>query len=146
VSGVVKALDTTVIITQFPTKEGGKMRLAKALTIILMFFFIAGASCQQTLKTPDQMSPKERATFALTLYNNAFANYNAQFVVTPKPMSDEIKNYFQAYKKVMEAAWPIVSTYSALVNVGGTPTPEQEQQILKLIYQLQSMLMGGTLS
>ena len=122
------------------------MKLAKVLLVILSFMFIAGASCQQNIKSPDQMTPKERGVLILTLYNNAFANYNAQFAVTPKPMSNELKDYFQSYKKVMEVAWPVISTYTSIVNIGGTPTPEQEEQILKLIYQLQSMLMQGGLA
>ena len=118
------------------------MRLVKpVLTLVALVAFVACAN--QQLKTPDQMSPKERGTFALTLYNNAFTNYNAQFAATPQPMSKESKEYFQGYKKVMEVAWPVISGYSAVVNVGGVPTPEQEQQLIQLIYQLQAMLMKG---
>jgi hypothetical protein len=121
------------------------MKLVKALSIILVFFFISGATCQQNLKTPDQMSPKERATFIVTLYNNAYSNYNTQFAATPKPMKSVMKDYFVGYKKVMETAWPVISAYTAIVNVGGVPTPEQELQIIELIYQLQAMLTkGGT--
>ena len=118
--------------------------ITKLGVVLLMFCFIAGASCQQNVKTPDQMTPKERGAFVLTLYNNAFANYNTQFATTPKPMSSSTAEYFRAYKKVMEATWPPISAYAAIVNIGGTPTPEQEQEIIKLIYQLQTMLMGVT--
>lgn len=117
--------------------------ISRLLMILILSFFVAGASCQQNIKTPDQMSPKERGTLALTLYNNAFVNYNAQFTATPRPMSNEMKNYFQGYKKAMEAAWPLISSYTAIVNIGGTPSPEEEKQIIELIYNLQALLMKG---
>jgi hypothetical protein len=93
--------------------------------------------------TPDQMTSKERGVLALTLYNNALNNYNIQFAATPQPMTQASKDYFKAYKKVMEVAWPVISAYTAVVNIGGVPTPEQEAELLKFIYQLQAMLMQG---
>ena len=115
----------------------------KVSICFFLFLFIAGASCQQQVLTPDQMSPKQRATFAMNLYSNAYDNYLAQFSVTPQPIIGATKDYFQSYKKIMEVAYPIVTTYSQITVIGGTPTPEQEQQILTLIYQLQAMLMKG---
>lgn len=117
-------------------------KVARFSILILVALFIAGASCQNNIKTPDQMTPKERGVLALTLYNNAFANYNAQFMATPKPLNSVEQDYFKAYKGMMEVAWPVISAYTAVVNVGGVPTPEQEQQIILLIYKLQAILMG----
>jgi hypothetical protein len=120
-------------------------RIARVALVLMLALFVAGASCQQQIKTPDKMTPKERGALALTLYNNAFNNYNAQFAATPQPMSAAMKDYFRGYKAAMEVAWPTISGYTAIVGVGGVPTPEQEKQIIALIYQLQAMLMqaGG---
>lgn len=115
--------------------------MKKILMLIAVAALVVGCAGQQ-VKTPDQMTAKERGAFTLTLYNNAFANYNAQFAATPKPMAADMVNYFQGYKKVMEAAWPVISAYVSLVNVGGTPTPDQEAQIVQLIYQLQAILIA----
>ena len=117
-------------------------RALQSTVVLMMIWFIMGASCQQNVKTPDQMTAKERGAFTLMLYNNAFANYNAQFAATPKPMAADMANYFQGYKKVMEASWPVISAYVSLVNMGGTPTPDQEAQIVQLIYQLQAILIA----
>ena len=116
--------------------------MKQAIILLISLALLAGCAGQQ-IKTPDQMTPKERGALALTLYNNAFANYNAQFAATPKPMSAEMKNYFQGYKAAMEVAWPTISAYTAIVGVGGVPSAEQEQQIINLIYQLQAMLAKG---
>lgn len=116
--------------------------MRRAIILLITLALVTGCAGQQ-IKTPDQMTPKERGAFVLTLYNNAFANYNAQFAATPQPMSPDMKNYFQGYKKVMETAWPVISGYTAIVGVGGVPSAEQEQQIINLIYQLQAMLAKG---
>ena len=116
------------------------MRKLKILTLILAVAFLA--SCAgQNIKTPDQMTSKERATFVLGLYNNAYSNYNIQFAATKRPFNKEMAGYFQGYKSVMESAWPVISTYAAVAQSGGTPTVEQEQMIIALIYQFQTILM-----
>jgi hypothetical protein len=89
------------------------------------------------------MTPKQRASFAMNLYSNAYDNYLAQFAATPTPITGDQQKYFQAYKSFMLWAEPIVTIYSQVTAAGGTPTPEQERQILNLIYQLQAMLLKG---
>jgi hypothetical protein len=120
------------------------MKTAKyVLAVLLLGFVCIGAMCQQQILTPDKMTVKQRATFAMNLYSNAYDNYLAQFAATPQPITGATKEYFQAYKQMMEVAYPIVTTYSQIAVIGGTPSPEQEQAILTLIYQMQAILMKG---
>ena len=113
--------------------------MKKLLSLLLIIGLLAG--CAGLAKTPDQMTSKERATYVMTLYNNAYTNYNAQYSATPRPFSKEMAIYFQGYKRVMESAWPIISVYASVAQTNGTPTQEQEQAIISLIYQLQSILI-----
>ena len=115
----------------------------RAIVVLAILALMIGCA-NQSVMTPDQMTPKQRATFSMNLYSNAYDNYLAQFAATPKPITGDQKKYFDAYKQFMVYAEPIVTAYSQLTVTGGTPTPEQEQQILNLIYQLQAMLMKGT--
>lgn len=115
----------------------------RVLVVFILAVFVMGAQCQQQILTPDQMTPKQRATFAMNLYSNAYDNYLAQFAATPQPITGVTKEYFQSYKKMMEVAHPIVTLYSQTVTVGGTPTADQEQALLTLIYQMQALLMKG---
>lgn len=120
------------------------MKKPISIACLLLCLAMALAACAGTqIKTPDKMTPTERGAFVLVLYNNAFANYHAQYAATPQPMGAEVKDYFRAYKRAMESAWPVISAYAAIVNVGGIPTAEQEQQIISLIYQMQAMLLQG---
>ena len=119
------------------------MTKTKVFIVFVILALAIGCASQQVL-TPDQMTPKQRATFSMNLYSNAYDNYLAQFAATPKPVTGDQKKYFDSFKAFMLYAEPIVTAYSQLTVVGGVPTPEQEQQILNLIYQLQAMLMKGT--
>jgi hypothetical protein len=113
--------------------------------ILVLIALVAGCTLNSQLQTPAEMSPKGRAALAMTLYNNAWDNYQAQFAATPQPMSKDMVNYFQGYKAVMVTAEPMVRLYDSTVAAGGLPTPEQEQAIISMIYQLQAMLVkkGG---
>ena len=116
----------------------------RRLTVLFIMCVLLVVGCNgMQVTTPDKMTAKERGVLALSLYNNAFNNYNIQFAATPQPMTQASKDYFKAYKKVMELAWPTISAYTSIVNIGSTPTPEQEAELIKFIYQLQAMLMQG---
>lgn len=114
--------------------------------IVILIALAALTACVSTgLVTPDKMTPQGRAAFVLQLYNNADTNYRAQFAATPAPMAEDMKQYFRTYKSVLENAAPAIDLYATTIKSGGLPTPEQEQQILTIIYKLQAMLVkqGG---
>ena len=119
------------------------MRRLAIVPIILILLVIGCASTG--LVTPDQMTPQGKAAFVLQLYNNADTNYRAQFEATPKPMAEDMKQYFRTYKAVLEGTAPVIDLYATTIKSGGLPTPDQEQQILTIIYKLQAMLVkkGG---
>ena len=108
--------------------------------LIILVFLLVG--CATTgLVTPDQMTPQARSTFSLQLYNNADANYRAQFAATPRPMTEDMKQYFRTYRTVLDNVAPIIDLYAVTVKSGGLPTPEQEQTLLGIIYRLQALLV-----
>lgn len=121
------------------------MRQKRQLNFLIIFILLLVGCASTGLVTPDQMTPQGRAAFVLQMYNNADTNYRAQFAATPVPMAEDMKQYFRTYKVVLENAAPIIDLYASTVKSGGLPTPDQEQQILTIIYKLQAMLMkkGG---
>ena len=121
------------------------MKRGRIVVPILLCIMLLTGCATTGLVTPDQMTPQGRASFVLQLYNNADTNYRAQFAATPAPMAEDMKQYFRTYKAVLEGAAPVVDLYASTVKSGGLPTPDQEQQILTIIYKLQAMLVkkGG---
>ena len=122
-----------------------KKNRVRTVTVILIALAALMGCATQGLVTPDKMTPQGKAAFVLQLYNNADTNYRAQFAASPLPMSDDMKQYFRTYKAVLENASPVINLYVTTVKSGGLPTPDQEQQILTIIYKLQAMLVkqGG---
>lgn len=121
-------------------------RASRVFVILVLVLFMAGASCQQQgggVLSPTEMTPKQRAVFAMTLYNNAWDGYQAQFAATPQPITGATKEYFQAYKTMMAAVYPAILVYDQTVQAGATPTPDQEQALITIIYQLQAILIKG---
>ena len=119
--------------------------MKRHLNYLIIFIFLLVGCATTGLVTPDQMTPQGRAAFVLQLYNNADTNYRAQFAATPAPMAEDMKQYFRTYKNVLENAAPMIDLYATTVKSGGLPTPEQEQQILTIIYKIQAILVkkGG---
>jgi hypothetical protein len=116
------------------------------IVTVMLIALVALIGCATTgLVTPDKMTPQGKAAFTLQLYNNADANYRAQFAASPKPMTEDMKQYFRTYKAVLEGASPMIDLYVTTVKSNGLPTPEQEANILTIIYKLQAMLVkvGG---
>jgi len=117
----------------------------KIVTVMLIALVALMGCATPGLVTPDQMTPQGKAAFVLQLYNNADSNYRAQFAATPAPMAEDMKQYFRTYKAVLENSAPVIDLYASTVKSGGLPTPDQEQQLLTIIYKLQAMLVkkGG---
>jgi len=117
----------------------------KIATVMLIALVALMGCATQGLVTPDKMTPQGKAAFVLQLYNNADSNYRAQFAATPAPMAEDMKQYFRTYKAVLENSAPVIDLYASTVKSGGLPTPDQEQQLLTIIYKLQAMLVkkGG---
>ena len=117
----------------------------RIVTVMLIALVALMGCATQGLVTPDKMTPQGKAAFVLQLYNNADSNYRAQFAATPAPMADDMKQYFRTYKAVLENSAPVIDLYVTTVKSGGLPTPDQEQQLLTIIYKLQAMLVkkGG---
>lgn len=121
------------------------MNQKRRLNFLIILALILAGCATTGLVTPDQMTPQGRAAFVLQVYNNADTSYRAQFAATPAPMDEHMKQYFRTYKAVLENVAPVIDLYVSTVKSGGLPTPDQEQQILTIIYKLQAMLMkkGG---
>lgn len=111
--------------------------------LVLILLLVVVSCINKVYKTPTEMSPKERAVLAMKMYNNAYNDYIRQFESTEVPFSDEAVSYFKTYKSVLQAAWPVISAYDTLASVNAQPTPEQDQQIVDLIYHLESMVKGA---
>jgi hypothetical protein len=90
-----------------------------------------------TLKPIGDMTPKEKATFFMGVYNAQADDYKAM-VAKPNLAEDQIK-ILHAKKKVLTKVYPLIKTHNVYVDNGAKPTAESEQAIMDLLNQLTSM-------
>ena len=107
-----------------------------ALCIAMALTFIV-AGCASQVQQFQDMSPKEKATFFMKVYNGQFDNYQAQS--TNPDLTDEQKKMLKVKYDLLKTMWPLVNAYNMVVDAGSTPGPQTEQELLNLIDQLAAM-------
>lgn len=108
--------------------------------MVIVFACLLLASCMHkpgTLKPIGDMTPKEKATFFMGVYNAQADDYKAM-VAKPNLAEDQIK-ILHAKKKVLTKVYPLIKTHNVYVDNGAKPTAESEQAIMDLLNQLTSM-------
>lgn len=108
--------------------------------MVIVFACLLLASCMHqpgTLKPIGDMTPKERATFFMGVYNAQAEDYKAM-VAKPNLTEDQIK-ILHAKKKVLTEVYPLIKTHNVYVDNGAKPTAESEQAIMDLLNRLTSM-------
>jgi disulfide oxidoreductase YuzD len=122
------------------------------LLLMVLIFLMALSSCAMgTAKSISEMTPKEKTTFMLGVYNSQYADYMSQtgyswdgekkeYVKISTPtLSDERKEVLKKKKEILTKLYPLIKIYDSTVNSGAAPNREVEQQIFDLLNNLQSM-------
>lgn len=112
------------------------------LSLAIACFLVAGSigGCQlDNLKPFSEMSPKEKATFFLSVYNSSDVNYRA---MAARPDLTEVqKETLRKKREIMVAVYPLLKSYSTYVEGGVIPSPELEQAVLNHIDQLTTLVV-----
>lgn len=108
-----------------------------ALTIICVMFLVACAT--NGVKSLDDMTHKERATWMMGVYNSQARDYKA--MVARPDLADSQKEMLRQKKALLTQLWPMVNTYTTYVDSGVVPTREVEDQIIKIINDLAALAL-----
>lgn len=101
-----------------------------ALVVSLVFL----ASCAGVeLKNPAEMTPKERATFAMKLFVKQAQDVQA---LEKQPLTPEIRALVEQKKALLKQAAVVIDLYNGYIDGGLKPTPAMEAQLLDVINQL----------
>ena len=96
--------------------------------MLLMALMIAGCTANVGLVPPEQMQPRELATYAMRVYNQQFDGY-MQKAALPN-LSDAEKKILQVQKKWLDGAWPVIRTFNYYVDNGQMASQELKQQLI----------------
>jgi hypothetical protein len=96
--------------------------------MLLLAFLIAGCTANVGLVPPEQMSPRELATYSMRVYNQIFDNV-MQKAALPN-LSDAEKTVLKTQKKWLDGAWPVIRTYNFYIEQGQMASMELRQQLI----------------
>ncbi len=111
------------------------------LAIIVVLIFIVGCVTfnVEGPKRISEMTPKERATWFLGVYNAQDKDYRN--MVVRSDLANDQKEILREKKKIMTQVYPMIKTYNIYVDSGAVPTKETEDQIIKLINDLTALII-----
>ena len=110
---------------------------AAVLAAIAITVIIAALLVMYGCATTQPLTAKQRATVILGVYN---AEYNDTMAIMSSPTSTPAQRAMGAKKKViLTQIWPLLKIYTSIVDGGGTPDQQTEDQLMKLINQLTTM-------
>lgn len=113
------------------------------LSILLMAAItiscIPQAGKEAGVKPLAEMTPKEKATWMMGVYNAQAADYKRMVVRTD--LTDDQKDILRQKKVIAVQVWPLINTYRTYVNAGAVPIREVEDQIIALINDLTVLVL-----
>ena len=113
--------------------------LSLAIALAVSFSCIPQAGKGEGIKPLSEMTPKEKATWMMSIYSSQAEDYKR--MVKRPDLTNEQKAILRNKKDVAKQVWPLINTYRTYVNSGAVPTREVEEQIFKLINDLTVLVL-----
>lgn len=102
------------------------------------------AGCANNGKSITSMSPKEKAAFAMSMYNSAFDDYKFQFEqMSADGLDGAEKSFLEGYLKTLEKAYRAIGVYNNYAASGTVATPEAEAAMVAAVRELTALLAKG---
>lgn len=110
--------------------------MRKLIIPIVILMFVIG--CTQNIKPISEMTPKEKATFFLSVYNDQAINYKT--LASDPTLTEDQKVILRQKKKLMTEVYPLIFLYSSHVDSGEVPDHATEMAIINYLDRLGKMV------
>lgn len=114
-----------------PAPVGSKMSI---VALLLSFGLIANCTMDVPLKTIDEMSPKQKAAFMMSVYNSEYDNY--LYVSTRDNLTEDQKVILRKKKAALTKVYPLIESYSDYIAAGALPSEAKEKAIINLLDEI----------
>jgi hypothetical protein len=105
------------------------------LCLVLFLCCFAG-SCQNTgLQDPAKMSPEQKATGMMNVYNLQYDSYQSS--VAQSNLTDVQKTVLEVKRQTLMEVWPLIRLYAWTVRNGQVPQDQLESNIKRLLGKLE---------
>ena len=102
------------------------MRTMKVVMLMVLVLFIAGCATFGGGKTYKDMTPKEKSTYFMGIYNKQYADTLAM-ANTPNLTEDQ-KKVVRTKKEILTKAWPMIRHMTQSPQGAGLRQPMQKQR------------------
>ena len=122
------------------------MRKFKWVGVILALIMVAGCATMNMGDVPwnvqiKEWQPKQKADFIMSLWLSEKQTYDIMNAIENKP--DDLVKALESKYQILEKSRVPIRMYASIVNSGGVPNAEDEQQIIDWLRQLQIQLVYG---
>jgi len=122
------------------------MRKFKFIGVILALIMVAGCATMNMGDVPwnvqiKEWQPKQKADFIMSLWLSEKQTYDIMNAIENKP--DDLVKALESKYQILEKSRVPIRMYASIVNSGGVPNAEDEQQIIDWLRQLQIQLVYG---
>ena len=116
-----------------------KFECRRLLVVLLLLavlpVFLFGCPAVQGSKPISQMTPKEKVTWMMGVYNSQYKDYQIQAAQAEK-LTPEAKDLLKKKKGALEKVYPLIKMYDGYVQTGALPDTEVEASIISLLNSL----------
>jgi len=122
------------------------MRKFKFIGVIIAILLVAGCATMNMGDVPwnvqiKEWQPKQKADFIMSLWLSEKQTYDIMNAIENKP--DDLVKALESKYQILEKSRVPIRMYASIVNSGGVPNAEDEQQIIDWLRQLQIQLVYG---
>lgn len=120
------------------------MKRVVPVFVVAVLLALFSAGCASNGKSITGMSPKEKAAFAMSMYNSAFDDYKFQFEqMSAGGLDGKEKEFLSGYLKTLENSYRAIGMYNHYAASGTTATPEAEAALVAAVRELTALLAKG---
>jgi nitrogen fixation-related uncharacterized protein len=110
----------------------GEEKMNKRLPILIVLLVLVAfmvACAMQGMKPVSEMTPKEKATWMMGVYNSQYDDYKSQAAISDS-LTDEAREAMRKKKEILTQVWPLIKMFNGYVDTGALPDREVEARII----------------
>ena len=110
--------------------------------IALAFAFVMASCCIfKGVTAYEDMTPKQKAVWMMSVYNAQYADYQAK-AAHPETLTEDQVRILRVKKDALKVAWPLIKTFNVLVDTGA-PSGVVESRALEAVMAILEIAGGG---
>jgi hypothetical protein len=111
--------------------------LVITLLLVIVMQFCQGCAVAPGAKSYAEMTPQERATYVLSVYNDQYDLYLKEAKIPDK--TEEKKEVMRQKKKLMQELYPYIGVYADYADAGEFAPEDVEMAVMSIMNKLMGL-------